>query len=366
MGIVLKVISFITSLMVFVGSLGLGIGSAEPVELTQVKNVIFMIGDGMGFNSIEKAKKESGREEFALDTFKVCGQSETRSASSAVTDSAAGGTALATATRVNNGNIGVYAYDMLNYVSHPENLCELAISQGKLAGVITTDSTSGATPASFSAHTSDRGNEEPITSQQVHSDLTLVWGGKTATYTANLGKVNGFKTITNKAEMDALTEGSRSFAQFSAETWHEKALENMPTLSEMTSKAIDLLDDDKDGFFLMVEGAHIDKNSHKKNGEGMIDALLSFDDAIGVALEYAKTHKDTLVLVTADHETGGITLENGSYVYTTGSHTGKNVPLFVYGCNNFVGNGEAIENREVSRRVAICMGENNFPIRVAV
>ena len=137
----------------------------------------------------------------------------------------------------------------------------------------------------------------------------------------------------------------------------------MPTLTEMTAKAIDLLDDDEDGFFLMVEGAHIDKNSHSNNGDGMKDALLSFDKAIGYALEYAETHGDTLVIVTADHETGGITLQDGEYIYTTGDHTGANVPLLVYGCDDFIKNGEAIKNREVSRRVACVMGEKKFPIR---
>ncbi len=366
MNIVIKFVSLITSLMVFVGSLGIGIGSTDKKDLTRVKNVIFMIGDGMGFNSIAKAEKETGRKSFLSDgTFPLCGKSETRSANNKVTDSAAGGTALATATRVDNSSLAVYPYDKNDYVSHPENLCELAVSQGKLAGVITTDSTSGATPSSFSVHTSDRGNEEPITLQQVHGDLTLVWGGKTATYSENLGKVNGFKTITNKSEMDALKEGTKSFGQFGSETWHENSDNGMPTLTEMTNKAIDLLDDDEDGFFLMVEGAHIDKNSHKNNGDGMIDALFSFDSAVKAAVEYAKTHGDTLVIVTADHETGGIKLnEDGEYVYTKGGHTGVDVPLLIYGCDSFLENGEAIENREASRRVAVCMGENNFPIRV--
>ena len=145
--------------------------------------------------------------------------------------------------------------------------------------------------------------------------------------------------------------------------WHEVANEGMPTMTEMTLKAIDLLDDDEDGFFLMVEGAHIDKNNHNNNGEGMKDALVAFDQAIQAALDYAAADGDTLVIVTADHETGGITLQDGEYVYTKDGHSEANVPLLVYGCDNFIENGQAIKNKEVARRVACVMGAAGFPLR---
>lgn len=338
---------------------------AKPVtDYQQCKNVIFMIGDGMGFNSIAKTKAEDGIAEFNIDTFPLQGESETRSFSSAVTDSAAGGSALACATRITNDTVGVYPYELNAYIMYPMNLTELAISQGKMAGVITTDSTSGATPAAFSSHTSARGNEEDITLQQLSGDLTLCWGTKTASCSETVANDYGFEYINDKASMEALTEGTRSFGQFSDAVWHNYNNGAMPTLSEMTEKAIDLLDDDEDGFFLMVEGAHIDKNSHNNEGEGMKDAMKSFDKAIGVALDYAKTHGDTLVIVTADHETGGITLKDGVYEYTKTSHSSANVPLRVYGCDNFMENGEVMQNREASRRVACVMGEKNFPIKV--
>lgn len=350
-------------LMVFNTFFG-GFGNLKKVETDydQCKNVIFMIGDGMGFNSIAKTKAEDGISDFNIDTFPLQGESKTRSFSNAVTDSAAGGSALATGERIINDTVGVYPWDVTGLVSHPMNLTELAISQGKLAGVITTDSTSGATPAAFSSHTSARGNEEDITSQQLAGDLTLVWGTKTASCSAEIASEYGFEYFSDKAGMDALTEGTRSFGQFSEAVWHETAEAGMPTLAEMTTKAIDLLDDDEDGFFLMVEGAHIDKNSHNNNGDGMKDAMKSFDEAIGVALDYAKADGETLVVVTADHETGGITLKDGEYVYTKGSHSSANVPLRVYGCDNFMENGEVMKNKEVSRRVACVMGNKQFPI----
>ena len=330
----------------------------------QCKNVIFMIGDGMGFNSLNKTKAEEGKE-LAMDSFPLQGESKTRSSDNKVTDSAAGGTALACAIRTKNGVVGCYPYDQYDLVSHPMNLAELALSQGKKAGVITTDSTSGATPASFSAHTDARGNEPDITYQQLRSDLDLIWGTKTESFSEADAALYGWSFIDDKTDMDSLKEGSRSFGQFRSSVWQQVTSKSMPNLTEMTAKAIDLLDDDEDGFFLMVEGAHIDKNSHNNNGEGMKDALLSFDKAVGYALKYAETNGDTLVIVTADHETGAITLnDEGEYVYTSGSHSGVNVPLLVYGSDNFIKNGQAIKNREVARRVACVMGEKCFPMRI--
>ena len=117
----------------------------------------------------------------------------------------------------------------------------------------------------------------------------------------------------------------------------------------------------------MVEGAHIDKNSHNNNGEGMKEALLSFNDAVKAALDYAKKDGHTLVVVTADHETGGITLKNGEYVYTTGGHTGADVPLYVYGSDDFISeNEESIENTDIPKRIVSALEKDGFPCTVSV
>ena len=360
-----KIIAMVTVIVMTFEGFGLAVPAEEKrTDFGQVKNVIFMIGDGMGFNSLAKTRQEKGIETLTMDTFPLQGASQTRSSSSSVTDSAAGGTALACGIRTTNRFVGSYNYDGYDLYSHPMNLCELAKKQGKMAGVVTTDSTSGATPASFSAHAHDRGDEADITFQQLHGKLDLIWGAATDSFSEETAAEYGFTSIYNKADMDALTEGSRSFGQFTDDVWHEVAHEGMPTMTEMTLKAIDLLDDDEDGFFLMVEGAHIDKKSHQNQGDGMTDALVAFDQAIAAALSYAEADGETLIVITADHETGGITLQDGAYVYTTGSHTGVDVPLLVYGCDNFIENGQAIKNKEVARRVACAMGEKNFPIRV--
>lgn len=334
-------------------------------DYAQCKNIIYLIGDGMGFNSLEKTRFDCNVTLDGFDAFPYKGESMTHSANNAVTDSAAGGTALATACKTNNDFVGVYPYDGFDLKSHPMNLTELAISHGKLAGIVTTDLTSGATPASFSAHTHGRGDEKKITNQQLKSDLTLCWGSATDSFTTAKAASNGFVTITDKASMDALEEGSRSFGQFTESTWHNYENKGMPTLTQMTAKAIDLLDDDEDGFFLMVEAAHIDKNSHSNIGEGMVDAVQSFNNVLSYCLEYAENDGDTLVIVTADHETGGITFTGDAYVYTKTSHSGVNVPIYVYGCDNFMENGEVMENTEIARRTACVMGDTDFPREIS-
>lgn len=335
-------------------------------EFKTYKNVILMIGDGMGFNTLEATKKLHNVD-LVMETMPVLSQSETRSLTNKVTDSAAGGTALACGVRTYNGAIGVYAFNpFANKWQYPVSLSEYAIEQGKAAGVVTTDETSGATPSSFSAHAIARTSEKNISYDQMSSDLTLIWGCASESVTAEKCAENGFEYFTTRTEMEALEEGSRSFGQFD---WGDVAEVrdgvDTPYLAEMTEKAIDLLDDDEDGFFLMVEGAHIDKFSHSNDFDGSTKHTVEFDKAIEVALEYAAQDGETLVVVTADHETGGITYnaEKDEYYYTTGSHTGVNVPVFVSAPDAGFVNGKAYKNCEVSTQIARIMGakEEDFP-----
>ena len=333
-----------------------------------VKNVIFLIGDGMGFNHLEKTKNERNIN-LVMDTFEIRGASMTRSFSNAVTDSAAGGSALSTGVRTINGYIGVYPMDPTATFSYPKNITELCLESGMMTGVITTDKTSGATPASFSAHSSNRDNTEDITNDQLTSDIDLIWGAQNGVATKSDAENNSFTYITTTDEMMALKEGSRSFAQFTNDLWTIAPSDsNTPTLKMMTEKAIDLLDDTDEGFFLMVEGAHIDKHSHSNDSEKMTEAVAGFDETIEYVLNYAKADGETLVIVTADHETGGITLNSdGTYSFTSGSHSAANVPVLVYGSDKFVTNGEVLNNYEIPIRIAYVLGftEEEFPYEVA-
>lgn len=366
-----EITSLFMSLVLTIGSVfGLFIPSSTTESQNYydsgIKNVIFLIGDGMGFNHLEKSKKERNIS-LTMDTFQYRGSSMTRSLSNAVTDSAAGGTALATGERTSNGAIGVYMTDLLDVFSHPKNITELCSERGMMTGVITTDETTGATPASFSAHSSDRGNTEDITEDQLTSDIDLIWGTANGVATAEDASANGFDFITTYDEMMALPEGSRSFAQFTNALWTlEQSDENTPNLEQMTRKAIDLLDDTEEGFFLMVEGAHIDKHSHSNDSEKMNESLEEFDKAVKFALDYAKADGETLVVVTADHETGGIVFD-GTYNFTQGSHSAADVPVLVYGTNKLLEVDEKLNNYEIPIRIAYTLGftEEEFPCEVA-
>lgn len=366
-----------SALLSLILSFGTMFGAFVPATTTEaaayfdsdIKNVIYLIGDGMGFNHLEKTKQERGIS-LVMDTFDYQGSSMTRSITDAVTDSAAGGTALATGVRTFNGGIGVYFTDSTGALSHPKNLTELCLEAGKMTGVITTDETSGATPASFSAHSSDRGNTEDITNDQLTSGFDLIWGTENGVATKSEAEKNGFTYVTTYDEMMALEEGSRSFAQFTNTLWNlEQSDENTPNLEQMTEKAIDLLDDSDEGFFIMIEGAHIDKHSHSNEDENMTEALEEFDRAVEYALEYAKKDGETLVIVTADHETGAITLnDDGSYSFTSGSHSAANVPVLVYGTDKLIADDETLNNYEIPIRIAYILGytEEEFPFETKV
>lgn len=334
----------------------------------EIKNVIYLIGDGMGFNHLNKTKKERGIS-LTIDEIEIGGEAMTRSLSNAVTDSAAAGTALATGERTSNGAIGVYMFDLFANYSYPKSITELCKESGMMTGVITTDETSGATPSAFSAHAYDRGDAEDITADQMRSGFDLIWGAENGIADKATAEANGFTYVTTYNEMMALPEGSRSFAQFTNALWTlEQSDANTPTLSQMTEKAIDLLDDTDEGFFLMVEGAHIDKHSHSNEDENMTEAMAEFDKTIKLALDYAKADGQTLVVITADHETGGIIVEDGEYVFTRGSHSDANVPVRVYGADKIIYKGEVLNNYEIPIRIAYTLGftEDEFPCEVMV
>ncbi len=363
-----KVAAFFMSILLAIGSI-FGITQEpeqNPDDQRQIKNVIYLIGDGMGFNHLEKTKSERDID-LVMDTFEIAGSSKTRSLSSSVTDSAAGGTALAAGVRTGNSMVGVYYEDKNANISYPKNITELCMERGMMTGVITTDLTSGATPAAFSAHSSDRDNTEDITADQLASGIDIIWGKANDVVTESSAEANGYEYVATYDEMMALDEGSRSFGQFTNSLWKTtQADKKTPNLEQMALKAVDLLDDTDEGFFLMIEGAHIDKHSHNNYSDKMTEALAEFDKTIEAMLEYAKADGETLVVVTADHETGGIILEDGNYVFTSDGHTAADVPVLVYGSSEIIYDGENINNYQIPQRIAYALGfdENSFPISV--
>ena len=372
MSIISKLIATLMALVMSIfGSLGLVGNVSDDYTEGKYKNVILLIGDGMSFNTIAATEAITGID-LVLNDMPVKASSDIDSFMNTYTDSAAGGTALATGVRVINSTIGVYPFDLFSIadMNVPMNLSELAKANGMAAGVVTTDQTSGATPSAFSAHTFVRTNEGQICKDQLASDLDLIWGGDTDSINRENAEANGWTYIDNQDDMFALEAGSRSIAQFNFDDLYNcKDEYNTPSIVEMTEKAIDILSADEDGFFLMVEGACIDKNAHNNVMEGVTKCTVEFDKAVAAALEFAEKDGETLVVVTADHGTGGITLneETGEYCFTSGDHDKWDVPLFVSAEDAGFTSDILVKNREIPVQIARVLGfdENEFPARKA-
>ncbi len=331
------------------------------------KNVILMIGDGMGDNTL--AATEAIRDvELTMKKMPVYLHSDIDSFLIPATDSAAGGTALATGMRVWVNSVAVYPFDpfSIDDINVPVTLCELAKANGKATGVVTTDKTSGATPSSFSAHTFARGEEEAISADQLTNGFDIMWGAQSASINEENTTANGWTYVDNEDELMALEAGSRSFAQFNFDDLkYVKNEHNTPTIEEMTEKAIELLSADEDGFFLMIEGACIDKHSHSNDIENATLSAVEFDKAIAAALEFAEEDGETLVVVTADHATGGIVYneKTDTYEYTHDTHDLYDVPVFVSATDAGFESGKEIKNRQIAVQIARVMGygEDKFP-----
>lgn len=338
----------------------------------KVQNVILLIGDGMGEMHLDMTG-EMRDVSLAMNTMPQQGYSMTYSANKAVTDSAAGATALACGVKTANGMIGMYWTEAPDYNraegSYPKNITELCMENGMKTGVVTTDKLSGVTPGAFTAHTESRKNDEDITAWQIESGIDILWGKNPKTLTPEQVTEAGYTYISTIDEMNALTGDEKSYGMFTSSLYHTyNKNEYTPTLSQMTAKAIELLDaDSKNGFFLMVEGAHIDKKAHDQNEKGSAEALEEFDNAVALALDFAEKDGQTLVIVTADHETGGVILnDEGIYEMTTGDHTAANVPVRAYGPYDFIADGEIIENIMIPVRFVKALGfpENSLPFEV--
>ncbi len=362
-----KIVAFIMSLVITITS-SLGLVFIAPVEEAEkIENVIIMIGDGMGWNHLYATQNKYNIKLDMLEKTDYHGFSRTRSASSLVTDSAAGGTALSTGGRTMNGYVGVYPTDPLEVISTPASITEVAMTRGMSTGVVTSDAITGATPSAFSAHERDRDMSAELFADQVASDIDLIWGSiDEGTVTKEACAENNKEYVSTLSEVKALEAGQKSIGQFDCDTlW--KGLDSdkdQPTLSELTVEAIDILDDDEDGFFLMVEGAHIDKRSHSQDGDGAMTAVLEFDKAISKAIDFAKKDGHTLVVISADHETGAVTPNgDGTYTWTSGSHSDADVPVLVYGCDSFMEDGATIDNIDIPTRAVAFMTNNEvyFP-----
>ena len=342
-------------------------------EFTEPKNIIYMIGDGMGANIIqatqEKYAKELYGNQLAINYLTKMGTHSTYSASDKITDSAAGGTALATGQKTSNYTVGMDATYTINYKS----VLELAAEKGKSTGIIATKSVTDATPASFTAHVEDRLMQNAIAKQQLEKiaegTLDLVLGGG-ADYYEFFDNEDAFEVAEEKGmsysdKWEDTLEDTLPLVGLYANDALNTTAAYLPTLAEMTDFALEKLSEDENGFFLMVEGSQIDTMAHDNDLEKEIHEMYQFDHAIAVAMRFVALHPDTLLIVTADHETGALYFpEEGygkgeTYVYLSDYHTSINVPVYAlgYGIEALEG---IKENTDIAGFVASVLGEEDF------
>ncbi len=291
----------------------------------QAKYVFYFIGDGMGVNSVNLAETylsnmngERGSVSLQMTQFPVATFATTFSASSDITDSAASGTALSTGKKTRNRRVGVDPNG-----EKLENISEKAKKAGKKVGIATTVAINHATPASFYAHQKSRNNLDGISNDLLNSGFDFFAG-------AGFTKVKNIYSLLEQAGYTV----SKGYADFKAnggkskkvvlvhEDWETPG--DLPfaidrgdsdlSLKQITEAAIEvLMRDNKKGFFLMLEGGRIDAAAHGRDGATTIKEVIDMDEAIKVAFEFYKKHpKETLIVVTADHDTGGVTVGTGS------------------------------------------------------
>lgn len=323
----------------------------------RVRNVILLIGDGMGLAHLSLMEIEQQFQPTAFERAEAVALVATRSANNRVTDSAAAGTALATGTKTDNSTVGL----------SPEgevltSMMERARDKGLATGLVVTSELQHATPAAFYAHARKRGDYATINEQLTACDFDVLMGGGAHWLNGACREQlaqRGYHVATTLDEAEQVDKG-RLVAVMS-----EGHLPDQPVrgdyLPRATQKALDLLSGDKDGFLLMVEGSLIDGASHARDAARTLAEMRDFERAVAVAMDFADEHPGTLVVVTADHETGGLTLPSGKsdftlsesgidYRFSTGSHTAVRVPAYFYGCgaNRFE---PMMENIELSERI---------------
>ena len=304
----------------------------------KVKNVILLIGDGMGVSQIT-AGMTANQNHLNLERASYAGFIKTYSANDYVTDSAAGGTALACGQKTNNGAIGV------DKDGNPiKSILVYAAENNLSTGIVVTCDLTHATPASFVAHQLKRSMEEEIAADFLKVPFTVAIGGgknnfekrKDGQNLTEQLKAKGYQAVYTLEQMNAISSGK--LIALVADVHPQPYPKRGELLPEGTKKALDILSQNEKGFFLMVEGSQIDWASHDNNTEAIVNEVLDFDRAVKIAFDFADNNPGTLVVVTADHETGGMSLNGGDFEtgrvnakYTTGGHTGVMVPVFSYG-----------------------------------
>jgi alkaline phosphatase len=323
-------------------------GLKESCHVTVVtaipRNIILFIGDGMGYEQVKAAGmfKNGVSGSLIFETLDYTNTMTTYSASSGITDSAASATAMATGNKVNNG---VISTAIPGDRSELESVLELLKQKDKSTGLVTTTHITNATPACFGAHEDHRSSYNEIAGDYVNgSKPNVLFGGGGFGISDTMTGSAGYYSVTTKTafeEMDPLLYDYYS-ALFGTDNLPYMLDDSTtyPDLSGMTEKALVILNQDPDGFFLLVEGGRIDHAGHENNIARNVTETVEFENAVNSALLWMSGRDDTVLIVTADHETGGLTVikNNGAgslpdVTWSTGYHTGVEVPIYATGCD---------------------------------
>ncbi|OMF71861.1 alkaline phosphatase [Paenibacillus peoriae] len=304
-------------------------GTAMAVEKdTSIKNVIILIPDGMANDATALARWYKGSS-LTLDSM-ASGMVRTHSADAPIADSAPAGTAFATGHKSHTGYVGVLPDEATMPGQQPiaagdakkpvASILEASKLAGKSTGIIATSEIMHATPADFTAHYPDRKNYDALSMQQAYNGVDVVLGGggkfleaagrKDGQDLVAQIKDQGYDFVTTPEGLKNSTS-SKLWGSFSPEALAynlDRDASKEPSLAEMTSKAIDVLSKNDKGFFLMVEGSKVDWAAHANDPTGIISDVLSFDDAVKVAVDYAKQNPNTVVVAVTDHGNGGLTI----------------------------------------------------------
>jgi len=359
---------FFIAILVILGSFKIGSENFDaPAKIeNRPKNIILMIGDGMGLPQVSAGFIKNGWH-FSLEDFPVVGFQKTYSADNLVTDSAAGATAMACGKKTKNNMLG------LTPDGNPcQSILEEASMSGYATGMVVTSSIQHATPGGFVAHRQARNMYEDITLDILASNLDFFVGGGRQYFDNRENddqdllaalKNKGFSVYdknTNSLE-NLRPDPNHKIAFFTAENQPTSAIQGRDYLPDAAQFALNYLQKrSENGFFLMVEGSQIDWSCHANQIDPLYSELADFDKTIKQVLQFARTNGETLVIVTADHETGGLGLNEGtarmvSPKFTTNGHTAAMVPVFAFGPKSELFRG-IYENTEIHHKMRQAFG----------
>ncbi len=328
-------------------------------KFTTPKNVIIIIGDGMGPNDITLAEDEvQGVYDFGLvlNQIKNHGLAKTHSANADVTDSAASGTALSTGQKTNNGYIGkdVNGNDI-------QTMAELAREMGKKVGIITDEAISGATPTAFTVHNESRYNTQQLINSMIKFKPDVLMGEDYNSVFMALGEEereifeNEYLVAKDFARykdiLDTDPNCEKPFLGF-LDGYSSVASYNLANCAEVAFKRLQ----NEKGFFLMIESAGTDKFGHSNDIEGKLNSVVTLDRTVAAALKFMEKNPDTLLIITSDHETGGVKLkdENTKYLselLTVTEHTATPVRVFGVGKGTEYFKGKTVDNTDIAKFV---------------